>query len=256
MLTKHKKISVRFFLNKAVPYIPESNSITKDTTHPEEFYPVYLQVTYNRKNTQFKSCVEEYVTNLDLLSEESKSKLKFQESYLKKIILYEDKDESENYSLKSLKERYDYYTQFISMTLWEKANAELNQILRNFNENHEGVFNYGDPETKMNRQFEFQFDLPKVKVGWDSKIGAADSFLSDEFKKNIEYQRINRALFYVTAFFPINHSQNFPYSSPRLIDWLNGNIKDQLKEALKNEAGYKDEMDNIFETIDYYLIKK
>ncbi len=94
---KEKKITVKFFLNQALePATGERG---------RKLYPLYLQITYNRKNMQFKSRYGLFYKNLKEVSAEL---MTFEVKLLTKIIRYEAT--GNGYELKGLKRKYDLYS--------------------------------------------------------------------------------------------------------------------------------------------------
>ncbi|HUX58944.1 MAG TPA: hypothetical protein VMV77_18375 [Bacteroidales bacterium] len=104
------KITVAFFLNK---------NVKPDLSHPmfsgSGRYPLYIQVTYNRRNTQFRSFHRQSYTNLEeaFFSKEDNEHRKYEESLIKKVVEYEVKHLGKDFQLKGLNDRYRNYSEYI-----------------------------------------------------------------------------------------------------------------------------------------------
>ena len=108
-MKKDRKISVTFFLNKNVK--PDSY------THSPllsgiKLYPLYLQVTYNRRNTQFRSFYHGNYSSLEeaFSSKEEKEHRRYEESLIKKVVEYEVRNLGKDFTLKGISDRYLNYS--------------------------------------------------------------------------------------------------------------------------------------------------
>ena len=99
-MKKQGKISVRFFLNKNVmPFTPPLLRGTK-------LYPLYIQVTYNRRNTQFRSEEGNCYTSIEEAYKIDRKKIENEESLIKKIVQFEIEHFKQDYQLAGLVDRY------------------------------------------------------------------------------------------------------------------------------------------------------
>lgn len=108
-MSKEKKISFRYYLNKRLKPISSPDG---------DQYPVYLQVTYNRLNNQFKIGFIEhpYYTENEferLFVKRSDPKfnktMDYYEEQLKSVIRFEIKSKEDIFSIKGFSNRLDYY---------------------------------------------------------------------------------------------------------------------------------------------------
>ena len=108
------KITVTFFLNKNVK--PETPS---PMIGEGDRYPLYLQVTYNRKNTQFRSFYLGCYASLDeaLSGKENTDKRKYEELLIRKVVEYEVRHKGKDFQLKGLNDRYLNYSESIFFTV-------------------------------------------------------------------------------------------------------------------------------------------
>jgi len=107
-LKKGKKITVKFFLNRLL------EAATNDKG--QESYPLYIQVTYNRKNMQLKSKYSEYYYDL---SEVKPGLMEFEEKVLRKIVTHEAGETKGEYDLKGLKRKYEVYSMSVHQAVEE-----------------------------------------------------------------------------------------------------------------------------------------
>jgi len=109
---RFRKISVTFFLNKNVK--PEKYMFSPLLSRTNR-YPLYLQVTYNRKNTQFRSFYRSSFSSLEeaFSSEEENEHRKYEESLIKKVVEYEIMHLGKNFDLKGFNDRYLNYNEYI-----------------------------------------------------------------------------------------------------------------------------------------------
>ena len=210
-VTKQKKITVKFFLNEAVEPVKGEGW--------KRYYPLYVQVTYNRKNMQFKAKYSEYYKDLE---EVKQSLLDFEERAIKSIVSHEAAKTKGEYDLKGLKKKYDVYSTSILEALEHYLKPKLRlAILKTGNELSK-VLNFNDANVTVdllhkaaNLLFkDFDFSLPDK--------------LKEELKAYGHYQK---------PYTPV-----LSYDFPTLIDWLDGCHKDELEKKLSTTLKGKPEM--------------
>jgi hypothetical protein len=208
---REKKITVKFFLNEAVePIMGESK---------KKHYPLYVQVTYNRKNMQFKSKYSEYYESLHGVKP---SLLTFEEKVIKSVINYEIGKVKADYDLKGLKRKYEVY----SVSILEAVEHYLKPKLRT------SVF-------KTNNELSLTLNFDSAHSTTDKLYKAAqllfkdfDSYLTDKLKEELE---------------AYNHYQKFyrpvlTYNFPTLIDWADGSYRSELEKKLNDAFKNKPEL--------------
>ena len=99
-MKKPKKITVKFFLNENLQPIQVDG---------ERFYPLYTQVTYDRKNTQIKCAYGWYYRDLKHVREIEPHLLPFEEKVLKKSVTHELSLQGDSFRLKGLGKKYENY---------------------------------------------------------------------------------------------------------------------------------------------------
>ena len=129
MSHKQKTISIKFFLNKDV-------KVQESEIDGAALYPVYVRVTYNRRNTKFRIqewwYKEEFEGHLEELPEFKDTKV-----IIEQIVRFESDTLGEKYSVRGLADRYCVYTSRISKLLEHALILNISQELGNiltFNE--------------------------------------------------------------------------------------------------------------------------
>ncbi|MCE9538630.1 MAG: hypothetical protein K8R85_05355 [Bacteroidetes bacterium] len=209
-MLKPKKITVRFFLNKKILSCSEWTENGKEIFH----YPLYVNVTYNRKNMQFKSSYGFFYTSMKDVEESDKGLMAFEEKLIKKVILYETNisSDSDKYDLKGIKDKYKIYTISIYTALEHYLKRKLRlTILKTKNELTQTL--------NLNREDSKNTVLLLYKVGgilFDNFSKVIDTSLYEEIET---YKKISEFLPRATQ-----------YDFPTIIDWLDGSYKKKLNE--------------------------
>ena len=128
-MAKEKKVSVKFFLNKDV-----KPSLYDDV----KLYPVYVRVTYNRKNTKFKAAIDqatlwirEEFEDHYLLDEKNRKSFEEIEQALIDIVGYEAERLGDKFTLKGIGQRLEYYKISIYNCLQLLVSHHFNELLAN-----------------------------------------------------------------------------------------------------------------------------
>lgn len=95
---KHKKITIKPFINKNLAPL-------ENTTK----FPLYFQITFERRNTQVKSHFNSFIDNLDGLKGEEMDLLNFEIDILKRTVGFEYAKVGNSFTLHGIKEKYDLY---------------------------------------------------------------------------------------------------------------------------------------------------
>ncbi|MBT3300885.1 MAG: hypothetical protein HOD63_14045 [Bacteroidetes bacterium] len=197
------KITIKFFLNKRLP----SKSIVRDERGQviDEIvkYPIYIQLTFLRKSTQFKSSINTEYSDSNY-SEDDNALMMLEKMYIIKVIEYENIT-NKAFSLKGFKSRYDIYSEQIFSLLEQKAIKTFLGALNNSESNYTKLF------------FHVDFD----KIPFDIILSAALELIpdfQDSFGENKIY--IDTFELFYQEFTKKGDVLPVPY--PRLIDWLEG----------------------------------
>lgn len=204
--SKEKKITVKFFLNQALEPASDDRGM--------KLYPLYFQVTYNRKNMQAKSRYGLFYRHLKEVPAELTA---FEEKVLAKIIRYEAKEKGEDYELKGLKRKYDLY----SVSVYQALEAYLKPQLRR------AVLKIGGELATV-----LDFTQARIPV---SLLHKAATLLFPQFNSSLP-QRLREDLQTYNIFQNLNKEPVLSYNFPTIIDWLDGSYKAELMllPALQN----------------------
>jgi hypothetical protein len=195
---KEKKITVKFFLNQALEPTTDERGM--------KLYPLYFQVTYNRKNMQAKS---RYGLFYKHLKEVPAALTAFEEKVLTKIIRYEAKEKGEGYELKGLKGKYDLY----SVSVYQALEAYLKPQLRM------AVLKIGGELASV-----LDFTQARVSI---SLLHEAATLLFPQFDSSLP-QKLRHDLQTYNIFHNLNKEPVLSYNFPTIIDWLDESYKAEL----------------------------
>ncbi len=167
-----KKITIKTFLNKKLA--------SKKNVLGEIDYPVYYQITYNRKNTQIKSAFNIYVDDLENANSTQNSEIQIEIATIHKIIDLESENLGNSFSLQGLKNKHTFYLttvekivqKFLMITLQKainQANNEYQNILKIENNDANVVLLYKACKELMDNigkflpdDFKFEIDVLKA----------------------------------------------------------------------------------------------
>ena len=192
---KEKKITVKFFLNQALEPVRDERG--------RKLYPLYLQVTYNRKNMQCKS---RYGLFYKTLKEVPSELMAFEEKLLKKIVRYEAIGNEEGYELKGLKRKYDLY----STSVYQALETYLKPKLRL------AVLKIGGELAHV-----LDFSQPRISTGL---LYQAANLLFPKFDSTMP-QRLRDDLQSYNLYESLNNQPVLSYDFPGVIDWVEGSYK-------------------------------
>ncbi len=221
---KPKKITVRFFLQKQVQ--PEATIQANGKETPA--YPLYLYITYNRKNMQFRSNYGEFYTDLKDVEENDRGLMAFEEKLIAKVIRYEISllSNEDEYDMKGLKDKYEIYATSIHTTLEKYLKPKLRlAILKTKNKLRHAL--------NLNKNDSFNTVLRLYKVAgmvFDNFFQILDTNLRQEIET---YQKFNEELLGGNT-----------YNFPTVIDWLDGSYKKELNLFLTKVFKRKPELIN------------
>ncbi|MBN9382215.1 MAG: hypothetical protein J0H74_15710 [Chitinophagaceae bacterium] len=207
-LKKAKKITIKFFLNQVLE--PATNQKGKKS------YPLYIQVTYTRKNMQLRSRYSDYYYSLD---EVKPYIMEFEERILRKIITHETDQAKGEYDLKGLRRKYDIYSFSIHEAVEVYLKARLHLAILKTKDELTTVLNFSTPQATVARLHEAARRLFK---GFDRHLVGAG--LISELTSHEQFLRLDKQPF-------------LSYTFPTIIDWVDGSYQDEV--ATKLNAVYK-----------------
>ena len=216
-MTTIGKITVRYFLNQKVK--PSRNPILGDS----DLFPLYIQVTYNRKNTQFRSLYKGCWVNLEDAFKQDGEKLDYEESLIRKMIEGEIKTKKEHFQLKGLKDRYVHYSIEISFS--------VDKYIRNT------IFNSADKTGSKFSTILDPFTRPYVTAelyyeASEKLIENFNAYLPKDFKKE---------LIIGEEFISWCKKKK---ESPRLIEWLYHTLSDEYRIFLQEKGDSENQINS------------
>lgn len=216
-MEKQKKITIKFFLNKNLQPI----QLEDEKGKPLLCYPLYIQVTYNRNNTQFKSHYGGHYSDMAKIDEENlqgAGLLAFEENIVRKTMEHEIKKRCVKFDLKGINKKYDLYCTPIEALLNRNLKHKLYKLLLK--------------QKPAEYSAIFKFDDPKVDV---LLLYKAVTKLYEFFEKNIPANFKEEIKCY-ELFTSVNSKSRFSYTFLTIIDWKEGNAKEELEKILKNSS--------------------
>ncbi len=120
-MKKPKKITVKFFLNKFLQAIALENG--------KMGYPLYAQITYERKNTQIKCSYGGYYDSYEGMKRTHEVMLGFEDKLFRKSVAYEVQKYGEEFQLRGLGKKYDAYSQGIHHIFDSYMKMRLREVL-------------------------------------------------------------------------------------------------------------------------------
>ena len=204
---KDKKITVKFFLNKTLQPVMVNNT--------KKSYPLYMLITYNRKNTMLKSYYGYYYK--DLKEAAQLGLMAFEEKMVKKTITYERGLAGGKFTLKGLHKKYGQYCAGLHSLYEEYLKGVLfHLVVRARPHEFSYALNFSDPKVS----FDTLYTIAK-------KI-YPDFSLPDSFRQEAEgfhdYSKLYGSPF-------------FTYNFPTVIEWLDKSA--QADYSKKLEVVYK-----------------
>ena len=209
-MKKPKKITIKFFLNKYLRPIPVSGELC---------YPLYAQITYNRKNTQIKSCYGEYYASYEKMKTENSELLAFEDKIIRNAVTYEINKNSEDFNLLGLGDKYEIFATGIHQILNIYLKMKLKEHLQRDSEPKEflAVLNFD----KQYVDFELLYEAGK------RLFNVFESTIEEGFLKEIEVYRAYCKLYQKIL---KNKELNFPV----VIEWLDGTHLHEITQKFIN----------------------
>ncbi len=127
-MKKGKKITIKPFLNKNYPW-KTIKELSDGNSEEINLYPVYVQITFNRRNTQVKSLIDEYFSDLDEITGNSKTILEAELKTYQKIVELESEKMKDKFTLKGINNRLTEYIKPVYKPLGENVKADYYRII-------------------------------------------------------------------------------------------------------------------------------
>jgi len=204
MRTKQKKITVKPFVNK--------NLASQDTDYK---YPLYFQITFERRNTQVKSHFSTLLSSLGGLKAEDAEKIKFESSILERTVAYEQSKSGSSFTLHGIKERYELYAIALDEVFEIHLKKKLLKAIKYSNSEFLPVLKFEGFEVT----FSLLFKASKLLV---------DNFVKTlpiEFREEIEAYQKYHTLRKLNPWY-------FRYDC--IMDWVDSDYKTELQAQIAN----------------------
>jgi len=199
---KQKKITIKPFLNK--------NLAPQDTDCK---YPLYYQITYERRNTQVKSHFNTFLIALEGLRGKELEQVKFESNILQRTVAYEQQKIGKAFTLHGIKDKYELYIPSLDALFEMYLKKKLLKAVKCSNSEFLPILKFEGFEVT----FTLLYKASKLLVENFNKT------LPLEFKEEIEaYQKY-------TA---IKKSTPWLVSYDCVMDWLDSDYRAELKNKL------------------------
>jgi len=220
-MKKPKKITVKFFLNKFLqPIALESGKMG---------YPLYAQITYERKNTQIKCSYGGYYDSYEHVKVEQYKLLAFEDKLLRNAVGYEVQKYDAEFQLRGLGKKYDTYSQGIHRIFDNYMKMRLRDVLQK--------------NAEPSQFFDvLQTDRPFINF---FLLYEASQRLFDNLDSIINPLVMSEITIYKAyhSFYEQELAAN-SFNFPTVIDWLDGgHVKAATEKFNKFYAGDKDNIE-------------
>ena len=174
-------------------------------------YPLYYQITYERKNTQVKSYFNKYYYSLEEVAEEEPELIRFERNILQRVVSYETTRGNGTFTLSGIKGKYEVYITPLHDIFENSLKKKLLKALK-----------YCQSEFLHILKFEgFDVTFSLLYKAVKLLIKGFDSYLDDDFKIEIAaYQ----------AFLKAEEKEDETYQYVTVLDWLDSDYKIRLQD--------------------------
>lgn len=221
--TKPKKVTVKFFINKAV--LPVMEGKTKR-------YPLYMLITYDRKNTMMRCHYGQYYKDLNEVDRvHYPGLMTMEERVIRKTISYELAQRGNEFDLKGTNKKYDQYAIGIHVLLERHLKNQLWSVLSRLEPfEYVKALNFTDPDVEFSTLSKIARkvykDLPELQP--------------KNFEQEIDIYQ---------AFIKLYKGSFFQYSFPVVMEWLDHSVVDDYRNKLT--ALYPDSPSTIKRSIEF-----
>jgi hypothetical protein len=203
-IQKEKKITIKFFLNQLVEPVTGEKG--------QSYYPLYIQVTYNRKNMQFKSKYGLYYQDAN---EIEPALLQFEENTLRQIINYESGQTDAEYDLKGLKRKYEVYSTSVLDAVEQFLKPKLKSAILKTNDELTTVLDFNQSKATVGRLFKAaRLLFPKFEQSLTIKL-REELAAYDQFRQLFKEPILSEYIF------------------PTIISWIISTYPNELEAKLK-----------------------
>ncbi len=221
-MKRPKKVTVKFFLNEHLKEIEREDG---------NYYPLYVQITYNRKNTQIKCAYGGFYKSMEQLEDQYAPLLRFEEEIFKKTVYYELGQQGEEFQLRGIGKKYDAYCASIPALFDRYLKVRLKNTLQKAQ-----PLRFLDVLQTEKRDIPFSLLLEASYRLFDN----LKAIISDEFREEMEIYELYQALLGDQI-----REENFRF--PVVIDWLAGDHSQEVAQQIRSR--YPDKSDKIEKSI-------
>lgn len=233
-MIKTSKITIKFFLKKSLPAgSDESGKI---------LYPLYIMITYKRKNTQIKSKYGSNYLNIEEVEKWDKGLISFEEKILRKVIEYEiERVGEEKFSLVGIGQKYEVYSTSIYWAIEKYMKRKLWSAIQRTNDELQMVLRYDTAQATFSRLYK------------------AATLLFKDFNEKLSPELAQEVRAYQT-YLQLYPESQFTYDFPTVIEWVNSDFRKTLEEAyhktFKNDRKGLEAILNLIENATQEVLKK
>jgi hypothetical protein len=221
--TKPKKVTVKFFINKAV--LPVTEGKTKR-------YPLYMLITYDRKNTMMRCHYGQYYKELSEVDKvHYPGLLVLEERIITKTISYQLAQKGNEFDLKGIHKKYDQYAIGIHVLLERHLKNQLWSILSRLEPfEYAKALNFTTPDVAFSTLYKIARKIYKDLPSLQPK----------NFEQEIEIYQV---------FMKLYQGSFFQHSFPVVIEWLDGSAVENYRSKLT--TFYPDSASTIKKSIEF-----
>ncbi|MDX2197230.1 MAG: hypothetical protein NW207_12520 [Cytophagales bacterium] len=231
------KITIKPYLNTTL----QPKEVKGKYKYFDRKYPLYYQITFERKNTQIKSHYNMYFGDLQDVYNEEPGLIEFESEILTHIICYEKVISSGTFELSGIKLKYEKYLTPINNILEEYFKKKLVKAASQCYSEYRYVLRFDSFDVRFTTLFGACEKLfPEIKQLLGTQFG----------KEYADYRTYLAAL----------DKDDEPYSYLSLIHWHMNDYKTQLyhnlliKMGTQNEAKCKDIVHTMDKIINQYQV--
>ena len=204
--TKPKKVTLKFFINKAVLPVTEGKTMR---------YPLYMLITYDRKNTMMRCHYGKYYKDMNEVDKvHYPGLLALEERIMCKAISYQLDEKGNEFDLKGIHRKYDQYAIGIHVLLERHLKNQLWGIaLRLKPFEYAKGFNFTTPDVEFTTLYQIAKKIYKNLPAVQPK----------HFEQEIEIYQV---------FMKLHQRSLFQHSFPVVIEWLDGSAVDDYRVKL------------------------
>ncbi len=221
--TRPKKVTVKFFINKAVLPIMEGKT---------KRYPLYMLITYDRKNTMMRCHYGQYYKDLNEVDRvHYPGLMTMEERVIRKTISYELAQRGNDFDLKGTNKKYDQYAIGIHVLLERHLKNQLWSVLSRLEPfEYVKALNFTDTDVEFSTLYKIARKVYKDLPALQPK----------NFEQEIEIY---------LAFMKLYKGSFFEYSFPVVIEWLDLSVVDDYQNKLTSL--YPDSPSTIKKSIEF-----